>query len=365
MGKKINSDIILAIAFTLVLAMPMCISAFQPDKRISHNEKRLLNVWPKYGEGLSIAAYFNGVSDYVKDHFAFRDGLIRMHNRLKLNLGESPTDNTVIGKDGWLFYKTSDPLMSLALNQNDVQTLIIERKDYVLGLGNTLSKMGVEYRFLVAPNKMNIYQEYLPSRYQMTKVDATYQEFINLLGAEFEGSFIDAHNMLLKSKSAGLNANLYFKHDTHWNLLGAHQVAIGVVQELRASFPTIKFDLPNHEFEMKTKLGGDLATYIGLKKELKHPEPFTVLPRCARRSHIIEIRPGLVKSQCEANAIRVLMVGDSFMSAIAPFIAESVGSLYMVKQGTPYNEFIGIARELKPDIVIEELVERHLTKSIH
>ena len=54
------------------------------------------------------------------------------------------------------------------------------------------------------------------------------------------------------------------------------------------------------------------------------------------------------------------MIGDSFMKYLMPFYSESVGHMYMVTQEVSRKKLLAIIDELQPDLVIEELVERHL-----
>jgi len=361
--KRLSAELILSVSFLIMISIPMVVSIYEPDQESSHDEKRQLNVWPQYDETVSIVEYFNDISEYVKDHFGFRSELIKVYNRLKLTLGESPTENTVIGKGGWLFYKTQDPLSSLSNDQEQVIKNLTDRVDQVVKLKKQLASMGVGYRYLIAPNKMSIYPELLPKKFQMVAIDATFKLFKQKLNKADSSILFDAHNVLLASKSTA-PTRLYFKHDSHWNSIGAYTVAKELSSDLSKQFPKLEFEKISHTFEINKKHGGDLATYIGLRKALIHLEPFVVLPRCTRKSYSIEIRKGVFKNQCEKNQTKMLLIGDSFMGELNPFLAESIGSLTIAKQGMNYQQIIDLVKEFKPDILIEELVERNIAEPL-
>ena len=53
-------------------------------------------------------AVLNDASDYLADHFFLRQELITVDAKLEAGLlGESATDDVVLGKDGWLYYATT------------------------------------------------------------------------------------------------------------------------------------------------------------------------------------------------------------------------------------------------------------------
>ena len=60
----------------------------------------------------------------------------------------------------------------------------------------------------------------------------------------------------------------------------------------------------------------------------------------------------------------MLLVADSFITGIYAYMAESVGSLYMAGQKITRADLKKTIDEVKPDVVIEILVERSLARDL-
>lgn len=174
-------------------------------------------------------------------------------------------DDTVVGKDGWLFLgdkynKTLSENRNLKpLSEGDITEMINARHAwdaYVRSYG------GIGYVLTMAPDKHSVYSEKAPSwvvsgggskniRYLLdhSKNDRT---FINL-GENFSS---------LKSD----DDIIYYKTDSHWNQNGAWHAYKNLAVALGKTLPGVKW-LNNDDitFNKTSRPGGDLSNFLRLQ----------------------------------------------------------------------------------------------------
>jgi len=354
----------IAVLFVAVIAMPMLQSILSEDRQTSLLEKRELVQWPNFDEAESLRSYLIHISSYANDHFGYRDSLIAMNNSLKLWLGQSPSPSVILGQNDWLFLKIRDPLLTeSSLTTKEITGNIESRAAYIKQMHSELEAKGVGYIFFVAPNKMTVYPEQLPNIYKLIDFNKSYKLFKNEFSPESDYvMFTD--DVLRGNKGLDNDTSLYFKNDTHWNLLGGYYVFKELSNRVNALWPNIELGAKQHQFANYTHIAGDLANYTGLNDTLRAIEPNTNFPKCTHRSRHTRLSSGVALIKCDANQTKILSIGDSFMGYVYKYLAESSGWLYTVDQNTPRERIREIVEELQPDLVVEELVERHLPKKL-
>jgi hypothetical protein len=354
---------VMGLVFVAVISAPMLASIFQADKAVSETEKRTLQTWPVYADSESLPTYFSSINSYVNDHFGFREDLIKLNNKIKYSLNESPSKRVIRGRGDWLFLKIHDPLMSNQKTpKSTVKANVLKRANYIRGMSQELTKKDIAYQHIVAPNKMNVYPEHLPALYGLTDINATYDLFRENVSGLEEAVVFNAIDALRVNKSNEYGADLYFKNDTHWNPLGAYHVYRESLTRLKQDYPHLDLALKPHLFEVHRKQSGDLAVMAGLSSSLIAEEPQTSFEACTVRSKIKSIRKNMSLSTCNANETTMLLIADSFMTGIYPYMSQSVGDLYMIGQRASRSEIRKAIEEIKPDVVVEIIVERSLAR---
>jgi len=172
-----------------------------------------------------------------------------------------------------------------------------------------------------------------------------------------------------------MERRIYHKTDTHWNDEGAFIAYRQIAEQLARRDPSIKV-LSRADFEpriIESRRAGDLARMLGVDDRFE--EERTILaPRRPRRAR--QVWPGeLISKKAEAygwsqertprvmevrdvSLPRLVAVHDSFLIQIIPFLSEHFSrSVYLSHTFEPEV----IAAE-KPDIVIDEVVERILSQ---
>jgi len=368
MKNYLRKELLIVALFLLVIVLPAFDMVLKLDRFIFLGENRELAKLPTMD--FTIRALQKLPSDYTKyfnDHFGFRNSMVRANFILRYGLlGYSPSKQVIIGKNGWLFYAAEGEMEDFrGISKYDATTL--EKWAKTLEIKRIwLEKQGVRYLFVVAPNKSTIYGEFLPGSYNRVRKSTALDELVHYLKTHTKVEVVDMRPALFAAKT---RERVYHKTDTHWNEYGAFIAYRQIMQSIVQWFPSLRiksFD----EYLIERKMGGSLglASMIGGTDFIKE-EHINLKPLVGSLLKIGDINDSakspVVYSQNESSLPRVIVFRDSFFSSVAPFFAEHFQySRYYWHPwitSTPIEEMIS---SQKPNIIIEEVVERYVKYSM-
>ena len=277
-------------------------------------------------------------------------------------LGEIQSIQVLEGKDNWLFYKSTndgDPIADYEGTNLYSAEEMKNTLDAIVYTQSQLESKGIELAILIAPNKENIYSEFMPDTYSHSEVSATdimidylYNNGVNIISPK--------ENLL----SAHLDTDVYYRYDTHWNKLGGY---IGV----RDTLASWGIDIPElSERDITTKnlrddyhycTNCDLAEMVGLMSVFNDEIEYEIKDTVAvdwdkfEAEYNMEELSHFSNDDAEIQA-NLLLVGDSFRAAMIPSLSEIFSDLYVVHKLHYTPEILDIA---EPDYIIAEYVERY------
>jgi hypothetical protein len=360
-GHHLWRDWIVAVVF--VLALPILALVKPAGGDLTPWENRGLTEWPSL---LPLAEFPPRFEHAFSDQFRSRGTLVHWYHATLLKVfHSSPVSNVLIGRDGWLFFLGED---GHSLDRHYRGILAIEDRDLASTAAELarrqryLASRGIAYLVAVVPEKFTIYPEYLPEWVAPSAAPHPLKRLDAMIGARV--NYVDLTEALREAKAL---KRVYYQTDSHWNLLGAavgYETIMRRAQQLLgdqrlpaiAAAPRPPY-VPGTDWYM-----GDLARMIVGASVYREPDyaPFHKVVadqagRCARRIddgsdagfQIYECaRPGLPKA---------LVYHDSMSVYLMPLLPENFGrTVFVLSQRL---DTALIERE-KPDIVIEELVER-------
>ncbi len=334
-------------------------------------EKRVLSKCPVLGADPleTIPEKFDA---FYKDHFGFRNNLIRGHNwiRYKLFKGETYGD-VLIGKEGWLFL-TKARIISDYLGQNPLTPKELATwKETLERRQEWLAERGIRYLFVVAPNKAMIYSEMLPEHIYRNKRKTHMDQLVDYLSETSKVEFLDLRDALCNAKATGL---VYHPRDSHWSERGAFVVYREICNRLVELFPDIyPWSIEDFTITIEKQVG-DLATMLGLGGELiLECEVFK--PRKERNAYRVNLTlpdqypwpkhmiPDRQLAMENKNAKHCLLFfHDSFgdHGGLQEYIGEHFLRSVFVPASLDYSCLKLMVEQEHPDIVIEEIAERKL-----
>jgi hypothetical protein len=349
------------------LCLPTLDAVLHLDRTPVQEENRNLASFPTLKSFMDLRPFLAGVEAFVNDHFGFRQQLLRWHNQWKLNVfNEFSTGSILHGQEGWLYWTSEggleDYLGTSRFDEQqlrDWQTLLETRRDWLAGLG-------IKYIFVIPPNKQSIYPEYIPSWLKKSETPAKLDQFLTHMKTHSTVEVLDLRPALLEAK---LNGWLFLKTDTHWNGMGAFLACQQVADKLSRQLPVIK-PLSLDAFDQKPVIepAGDCARYLGLGNLLQETQQVVLSPRLPlqplRQSRGSQHpdkqwpQPDPEISENDGGVGRAVVYRDSFAEAMMPFLGYHFQQTIYFGRADWDKEFM--LRE-KPDVVIDEMVERFVT----
>ncbi|HIK08810.1 MAG TPA: hypothetical protein IGS52_00840 [Oscillatoriaceae cyanobacterium M33_DOE_052] len=373
--------VIICCLFVPAIWTPIVISLWRywrPLPNPSNWEKRQLASLPNFQLSRQSLANFPRLFDaYYNDNFGGRQQLIYWHNRILFSgLKQSPSEQVIIGKDGWLFYghtyaiesyRATAPFTEAQLKH--WQQILEERRDW-------LNARGIPYLVVFVPEKQSIYPEYLPQWLQPVGAESRLDQLMKHLQLNSDlavnsvpsswtkSAVIDLRDILLAAKS---NYRIYHRTDSHWNKPGVFTAAGEIIKYLAAWFPQLKpLRITDFDQEIIYRDGGDLANMLGLKDVVREevlkfsprlpPLARPVAPEIARPD-LAEDKQPFAMATGDRRLPRAVMFHDSFALNLAPLIAEKFQRIVFLSE---YEFDLQVIDKERPDVVIQEMVERQL-----
>ena len=373
---KVVTEWLLIGMFAALLGVPLFLAIVGPHQVYSSTEKRFLAKFPELQPGtIGVMALARSVDQYYQDHFGLREFLIhRYHREVNKRFADAGAPNVVTGNDGWLFYSGEQVLDDLIGRHPLSGQQLAQLAARISTTRQWLQGQGISYLPLVAPDKQSIYPEYLPEAYQQAKGTTRLDQAIAALNQDPATAILDLRPVLLRNKGA---KRLYDKTDTHWNELGAYCAYQELLRVIAGRFPGE--DQQGH-FSVggrwREKPAGDLAQLAGRGDTLREQRPVVLAGLRARVKELSpslrallslqQLQPALTVRQ--GRKLRVLVLHDSFMNPMKLFLSEEFGEVLYVWKYFDRNidNFLNrevmsrLLTEFKPDLVIDEVVERHL-----
>lgn len=360
-----------ALLFLVALCLPLCTLGYRTVPvnvgPLQVNVRSELQApFPPLRTRRDWLAFPRGFRDYVGTNFGFRADLIRAYARLCAGrLGSTTTPRVIIGKHGWLYSnhqsEADDQRGLMPLSTAELQAWQREldaRADW-------LAARGIRYVVVPVPLAYSIYPEHVPDTIGPPRGPRRARQLIDYMARHSRTTVVDLEQALRAGKPSG---RLYHRTDSHWNELGAYWGYRGIIEALRRWYPKLQpAPLSDYELTWRPAPGGALAREIG-DADL-FPEMNAVLtPRRPREAHQLvrrvrwrtteveaSIEPTVITRRPGGQVGRVLVMRDSFATALVPLLSEHFGYAYYSwtwRVVLPQQ----LVLEQRPELVIQEFV---------
>ena len=261
----------------------------------------------------------------------------------------------LIGRDDWLFLQ-NDTNRVIEQNNGTLKLTDADIKRWLRTLEARvaiLKHRNIKYYFLIAPNKESIYPEYLPDDYIVSDNRLVYQ-LINACKPYNIPLFYPID--ILKSYKS--EWQLYPKGNTHWNGIGGFIAYDYLMNIIKQEFDINILGWDDVTFvdeETSLDLGNKLTpprTSIFSWGKVKLPQAQIIYDNMAVNSGHVQ-----VTANQDTSLPTAVVFHDSFIEFLLPFLMESFSKIHFFH--TPHLDY-DLIEQIKPDIVISEMVERFL-----
>ncbi|MDR3088720.1 MAG: hypothetical protein LBU39_02765 [Desulfobulbaceae bacterium] len=370
------TDWAVIVIFVAAIFAPPVQMFFSPIDTWSDGENRALAVmppWPKNGQnltGLTIK-----IDRFLDDHFGFRQDYIARYQRQMLRWFDIlPASMPVLrGLDGWYFFTMfqllDDFYGRIPLTAAQIQTWIKTQTEKQ----RWLYEQGIRYLLVIPPNKQSVYPQMLDENALAAQKKSRRDQVVAALG---DKTFAFMPDLQEKFRNYSGGKPLYYRGDSHWNDLGASLAFQEMINTLSRWFPGTNF---HTDYAITKKIngrggnsgmGGDLVRIVGIPNHRENYPCFARRPRGIKRLplpyHFSDLPPQpdrpsyLTRAPRAKNQLKALVFRDSFFVPLAPLIAENFGEVIFLWKSYDKKNVEEAIAHFKPDVVIEEIVERHM-----
>lgn len=348
-----KNKLLITAAFWLCILGPNLLFPFVKNEADEGTgEKRNLAAFPVFSLE-TVDTFPSSVESYINDHAAFRNRFLTLNSFLNLKLFNYADSLDVIkGKDGWYFYSAGTSVEDfLGINRFSEEdlSLITERLQTA---SDYCEEQGIEFIVLLAPNKENVYSEYLPGGYERVDSPTRREQLIDCLRQNSTVNVVDPFPYLAENR----DYQWYFKTDTHWND-AAGFIAGQMLIEAAGGTPT---PISEVQVDYVPREMGDLANLFHMPERYNEEEKAVISGYHDELEIRFEDRKGdgnivhLTTPKAQ-DPRRIAVYRDSFGTAL-------MSALPKYFQHTDFYHWQAfdaeLLREKKPDILVYELVER-------
>ncbi len=224
MEEKRNAIINVAILAGILLIF-MAADFFNPDRRYSERENRLLAAKPEWSrEKVLSGKYMEQYEEYLTDQFVSRDKWVEIKTRTDMLFQKKDVNGVYLGKSGYLLeqHLPEDYDEVRELQQTARLKQLVEDWDARVMLVPTADN--------VLTDKLPAYADYLDETRLLNRVRET-------IG---ERNYIDVYSVLQGHR----DEEIYYRTDHHWTSLGAYYGYQAWTRE------TLSFTFPYHPEDM-------------------------------------------------------------------------------------------------------------------
>ncbi len=340
------------ICFSLFILMPLSHSDMSVEKREAAGLPAI-----RTEDGKLNMSFFDELTDYFSDNFAFRQELATADAVMKSKLFHtSNNEKAVVGKNEWLYFNGS-------LDDYFGRNLLNEREIYAAA--KTVSLMqeyaqsrGCDYIFTVAPNKNTLYPDNMPANYIPAEGDTNIEHLRDELAKTVTFSGNKVNYVDLQGTFLAQDKILYHKWDSHWNNEGA----VLAMNTLLGSVGKEHYDYKDEAYSIEANHSGDIWQLIYPTWNKKDENVIYARPHSYTYVNPVEsVEDMFIVTSCADKEGNVLMFRDSFGNALLPYIADEYANGIFLK-GMPLN--VKQIETSGTSTLIFEIVERNIPNII-
>ncbi len=335
---------IIILIFTIWIFGMAIISAIMPKQAFSQMENRYLAEFPVVSLGNIVDGSFeDGFEAYLNDHFVMRDFFVRLSKMKTYMLG--------IRKFGDVYYAKGDTLLR-ALSWNPERATKNTK-----AITAFAEQATVPVDIALIPGAVDIWSEYLPDHApnydQEIIIQDIYDELTNIVNPEIDNGTYVNHIDLYSELKAHAEEAIYYHTDHHWTSLGAYYGYAAYQTDLgRSVKPIVEYEdrllstdfygtlysdvplswiKPDELHAYASDEGIEVTVFDGTSDQKGELYCMEHLQEKNQYPVFLGGNQPIVKiTNSKGQDGRLLIVRDSYVDSLAPFLAQDYRELYLI-----------------------------------
>lgn len=330
---------------------------FNFSTSISGNENRKLADFPD--KNVFHEEFADKMDNYINDRIGLRTYGINLYGQFDYLDSLNMHSSVISGINDWLFLnKEHDDILYFQRTKKYSEDKLKQVKQLINKNIEFCDKNGIKLITVIPPNKSTVYPEYYNP--YINKISG--QDNYIILQEYIKKEFPNLHLVMPYDDLKGIHDNIsYFLHDTHWNTLGAYTTYKVLEKEIIKLNKNYQVLDKSHIKSCQKVEGNDLVS-LGNKIGYKQNKYQGI---CLDRKQVLPLKidnknKNWVKAYGREEAPRILLIHDSFMTALSPFIETGVSYIANIyTYDADFNKMKDDILRYNPDIIIWERLERY------
>lgn len=298
--------------------------------------------------------YTTELGDYYSENFGFRQELVTANSLLNEKLFfRSANEKVTLGKDGWYYFNETldDYTGRSALSDRGIYRL---KKTLDL-INEYAEESNIKMIFFSAPNKNSIYPQYMPWNIRKSNQPSNLDRLNEILSdSDYYLNVKDD----LQELADNSTTNIYLKHDSHWNNLGALEAYNAVQRNLNSRIESFDYMPVSNTDITEIECSGDLTEmlYPSLNKtdvqyDLGIPVNFS------SEQPLTNLMASEINTTCQGRYYTAICYRDSFFNSMININSNAFAKVRYTRT-FPYD--ITAAKSGNFNIAILEIAERNI-----
>ena len=304
----------------------------------------------------TVAEQSSGFADGEKEEGSNIADKADTHNADASYLPPREMNGTIFGRDDWMFCSYDNSIEYYRGSNIMTEQQMKDKLSLMQKLKQICDSKEIQLQFMIAPNKEQVYREYMPSY----EVETTYkraQRFVDFVRQNSEVKIIYPLDELRDARN---NMSTYYKYDTHWNHYGSFIATCALYEDMELELA----DLTGMEIQDGACIWGLVIT-AGLSWQ-DYDRDYDHIPQYKPEVQILETdgeidvihteKSAVYRSKSTAERVcNFVMVGDSFRLYMVPYLERDFNNVSIA-----HRDNIGDIQSdiLAADILVIECVER-------
>lgn len=265
-------------------------------------------------------------------------------------------NGTIFGRDDWMFCNYDNSIAYYCGSNLMSEQQMKDKLSLMQKLQNICDSRGVQLQFMIAPNKEQVYSEYMPT-YTIENSYKRVPEFIDYVKRNSSVKIIYPIDELCAAKST---MSTYYKYDTHWNHYGSFIATQALYKEMGLDYvspDSVNYSEGSCIWGLVITAGLSWKDYERDYDHIPDYKPeIELFNTDGEIDHIHTEKSAVYRTDSTAsNQSRFVMVGDSFRLYMMPYLERDFQHVSIAHRDNIHDIEDDIRQA---DILVVECVER-------
>ncbi len=356
-----KNKIFIAIFVLLLIGPTLLWTCLKNNIETTSSENRTLAEKPVFSFA-TIADYPKNYEAYYNDHLPFKSMVVKAKTFFDIKCFHMvDSEKVLLGKENWLFYKgipelpNERPILDYQRNNLYTEEELAYFCKNVNAVDAYMSEQGIDFSVMICPNKECVYTEYMPDHFKVLDGPGKAEVLVQTLREETDVPVFYADHEILAYKD---EYPLYYKYDTHWNMLGGFIAS----QQVTGYYQNEAHTLDEYEIGAKEDAAvNDLAIMLNLGDYFSDDDYYFV------KNYKPEVTAVLVDEGEERGVNYKVYESDAPDERTLMVVRDSYGEYLYDTLPKDFQNVIFVHRDIfdesyiekyQPDLVMFEVVER-------